>query len=195
MNNDRIDTYFYIFIITIFSLLLFGTVVSSILKKTKPDNETFQKVFIIVRSWWYIATPIIISFLLGAHAVLLLFFFVTCFIAIEFTRYLSDKSMQKPMRFVLIATTLLQYLAILKNWNTAFYAFIPLVAIWVLPLVIFISKNPQNLPRTAALVLGSLLMSYYISHVPAMPLLQHELWQSEHQALLAVLVLIFITET
>ncbi len=178
----------------VYILLSIATIVSIYLAKTKPHNETFSKVKTIVRSWWLIIVPPTIALILGPLAVLILFFVISCFGIREITKNSPLFTNHRPVLFVLQACTVLQYLAIYLGWTTLFYALVPLMLIWVFPVVILLKPDIENFPRLLALVFGSLLVSYYLSHIPALMSLEHSLWTSTDQARLAILILMFTTE-
>lgn len=179
----------------IFILLLIATLSSHWLLRRTPQNPTLQKVKVIVKSWWYIATPVLISFLLGAKALWLLFFTVTCYALVEIIKHSKRfSSLRRPLLGIFIISTALQYAAIYVGSKTIFFTLTPLLFIWIIPALVIFRAEITSFPQLLAAVMGSLLVSYYLSHIPALPLLTKDLWQSEEQALLAILILIFATE-
>lgn len=183
-----------IFVGVTFLLLTLGHLLIAFLNNQNPTNETYKKARVIVKSWWYIATPVLVSFLLGPVALMILFFSVSAYAVIEFTRPSRYEVLRAPLRTLFIVSLVLQYISIYMQWTLAFYAFIPLFFLFALPLMVLWVKNAEGLPRLTALVLGSLLIGYYLSHVPALPLLRPQLWNNQDQAMLAILILIFTTE-
>jgi phosphatidate cytidylyltransferase len=181
--------------VSIFALLVVATFVSFALRKKKPENLTFQKVQAIVRSWWFIATPILVALLIGPLALLALFFLVTCFALYELTKFSELQNIKRSAVSILIATTVLQYLAIYLGTLTLFYSLIPVLVIWILPSLIILRAEVEKLPSLGSLILTGLLVSYYLSHVPALAIMNPSLWHSSDQASLAILLLIFATET
>lgn len=179
----------------IFLLLFVATLVAQFLLKKSPHNHTFQKVQVIVKSWWYIATPILITFFFGNQALLILFFLVTCYGLIEIVTHSQLFSViRKPLIILFSLSTAMQYLTIYLGWKIFFFSLIPILFIWIIPTLIIFRAEIKNLPQLVALVMGSLLVSYYLSHIPALPLLMKNLWEQPEQPLMAILILIFTTE-
>lgn len=179
---------------SILSALAVATVISRWLLKKNPDSHTFHKVKTIIKSWWYIATPVLIALLLGPLYLLGLFYFITCYALTEFVKHSGFKSLHKPLSAIFIFCTTVQYLAIFYQSLTLFYVIIPLMMLWVLPILVILKAEIEQLPRLTALTLCGLLLSYYLAHVPALPQLNPGLWRDREQAMISILLLILMTE-
>lgn len=181
-------------ILAVFGLLAFATVTVFILRKSKPHNETLGKVAIIVKSWWYIATPLLAALYLGPLALMVLFFVVSCFAMREFIKYSRFQTILGPLFALVAVLTVAQYLLLFFKAGSYFYVFIPLSFVWIVPILIILKPEIEELPTLVALVLSALLFTYYLSYVPALPWLGAYLWPSPETPLIALLILVFLTE-
>ena len=67
-------------LITVFGVLFFATAVNYILSLLKPDNQTFKKVKVIIKSWWFITTPFLLALGWQKWGMLILFYVLSVFI-------------------------------------------------------------------------------------------------------------------
>ena len=193
MPGDKMTTV-EICLLSVLGILAFATLLSIFLLKKSPHSETFKKVKVIVKSWWYIALPVLGALYLGPLALMALFYTVTCFGLYEFVKSSRFKDIKWALVGIFVASTSLQYLAIYLHWNILFYSMIPLIFIFALPTLVILRKDTTHLPNLTALLLGGLLISYYLSHIPAVTHLDLDLWKDQEQSIMAVLLLIFTTE-
>lgn len=179
----------------IFTLLIVATLFCRWLLKKNPGNTTLQKAMVIIKSWWYIATPTLICFMIGARALLFLFLAVTCYATVEIIKHSRRfASIRRPLTVLCVAGAALQYLTILMGWKILFFSLTPLLFIWVIPALIIFRAEIENFPQIIAAVMGTMMVSYYLSYIPALPLLAREIWPSQERALVAILILVFATE-
>jgi phosphatidate cytidylyltransferase len=181
--------------VVVFILLLIATLISIFLKTKNPHNQTLQKVFSIVRSWWFLATPALAALILGPIALMVLFFIITCFALVELTKFSKLQGLRNVLLGLFFVITVLQYATIYFGSLDLFYSLILLLAVWIIPILIILRADVKELPNLGALILACLLVIYYLSHVPALSAIRPALWQNQAQASLAILLLIFTTET
>lgn len=180
--------------IAVFVLLLVGTLISKILVSSKNKHETLQKVYTIIKSWWYIATPILLAFNLGPNYLMLFFFFVSSFAIYEFTKFLEFRNFKTPIRIILLIFNLFLYSIIYLNLEVIYYLFPTVILIYLVPILIFSSSDIKNLPRMAALGFGIVFLVFFISHISAFVFFLPLKGMSQEKAILAILLLIFTTE-
>lgn len=181
-------------VLSILTLLAFATIASFVLKKSKPQNETLAKVWVIVRSWWYIAIPFLGALYWGALPLMLLFFVVSCFAMLELIKHSRFATLRRPLFLVVVLVTLVQYSLLFYKVTGFFYVFIPLSLVWVIPLLLIVKPEVAELPRIGSLAIGALLFTYYLSYVPALPWLAGHVWPSHETPYIALLLLVFLTQ-
>lgn len=179
----------------VIALLLFATLISFTLCLLRPHNETFSKVKVIVKSWWLIATPFLAVLYLGPVPLMVLFFVISCFGMREFIRHSRFTDLRRPLTALVIVVTSIQYFLLYSKLSVPFLIFIPLSFIWIIPALLLLKPDVRELPALGALVLGALLFSYYLSYLPALPWIGSTLWPHLDIALVALLVLVFLTES
>ncbi len=182
-------------LLAVVAILTFATVVASILGQMNPENKTLKNVMIIVRSWWLIVIVIGTAMALGKYALLALFFSISLLVLNEYLkRSLYGNGRRRLLFFILASTLVLQYVALVEKWDELFLFLIPIAALSVIPLVIILTHSISNLPLAFGVVVGLMLLNYYLSHIPALVFTQKILWDYDGQSMLAVLILIFFTE-
>src|SRR4051812_44533329 len=86
------------------AILLLATVVVGLLKRKAPQNPTYQKVSVIVRSWWLIAGLFLGALSLGFWGLSAFFYLITLLGIREYLR-LSQLKFKKAIGTALVLTT------------------------------------------------------------------------------------------
>jgi phosphatidate cytidylyltransferase len=175
-------------------ILLFASVVTFVLRRLKPSNETFKKVAVIVRSWWVIIGAVLLGLSWTKWGMIVLFYVLTIFILFE---YLKNSRMEYKnyAKTVLVALTTLQYLALSLESLHYFQVVIPVLCLWILPGLVILRATVVGLELVTSVMLGMALAIYYVSHIPAVTAMAAHLGLTQDQACLAIVVLILITWT
>lgn len=196
-----------IFSYGVFALLSIATALSHFLDSRQhgPDvhldsskndlHPLFLKIKIIIHSWWKILTPFFLALFFGGTALSILFGVGTLFALFELVKNSRHFCSIKYQLLALFSPVIfLQYFAIFMNYRALYMIITPFAFIWIVPILIIFRSEVKLLPQLMILVIGSLLASFYLSHISALVLLNPKLWDSEEDGLLAVLFLVFTTE-
>lgn len=181
------------YIIGVFALLFLCTVLIETFVRLRPARQIFRKVRVIIRSWWWIAGALLIALWTGFWGLTALFYLSTLYIFKEYLKHsrLGFKTIAFWMLAV-IATT--QYAFLIFGYERWFYVFPILAAIWGLPLVIVSRAVVKDLPLAFSSLTGMILLTYFLSYVPALLRFHPDIWTSSDQPAIAVLCLIFLVE-
>jgi phosphatidate cytidylyltransferase len=184
-------TAFQITCILTISLLLSGSIVITLLRFLKPQNETFQKVATIIRSWWFIAGFFLLA-LSWYRWGILIFIGVLSFFAIREYLKVSQVPYKSYLIFALSILCVLQYAALAIGSTALFLSMIPVLCLWIIPGLVIYQAAIENIELVTAVGFGLSLMIYYTSYIPALSALpQLHLTQSE--GTFATLLLILLT--
>lgn len=175
-----------------FAILFTATLVTYLLRALKPQNETFKKVFIIVRSWWIIIGALLLALSWEKWGLLLMFYLLSIFMVIEYIK-VSRVPYKKFITWGLIFLTTIQYAALSSESFHFFQATIPILCLWIVPALIIYKTAIDGLELIFAVVFGLSFTIYYLSHIPALTTLPYRVGMTSDQAVMAVVVLVIIT--
>jgi phosphatidate cytidylyltransferase len=173
------------------SLLTFSSLVAFILIRWKPYNSTFQKVLVIIRSWWAIAGFFLIA--LSWHKWgLIIAMGVISLLAIREYLKVSKIEYKKYFLVVLSLLCVIQYLLLAIQDFILFTSMIPILCLWIVPGLVIFRSTIKDLELVAGVGFGLSLLIYYLSHISALTAFsRHQL--TEGQSTMAVLILILVT--
>lgn len=174
------------------SVLVFATIVTLLLMRTKPKNETFKKVWVIVKSWWIIAVAFLLALSVWKWGMIALFFMLSVGAAVEYIR-VSRVSNKLFIQVALVVLTTLQYLALSLESRYAFMILIPVMCLWFVPTLIIFRATIDDLPIVFSAMFGFSFIIYYLSHIPAITIMSNDLGLGGEQAIMATVVLVFLT--
>lgn len=175
-------------------LLTFATGLVFTLRRGHPENQTLINVTVIIRSWWMMLGILLLALAIGPYGVVALFYFATIVAYREYLKVSRLKEIKRVLFPILVVAMSAQYLALLFEAKTLFFVLIPLLAVWIIPTVIVLSASIHNLAQVFGTTLGLMLIGYYLSYVPAMGLILPGSKEHPEQALLAIVVLLLLTE-
>jgi phosphatidate cytidylyltransferase len=175
-----------------FAILFTASAVTLILRKLKPHNETFRKVFIIVRSWWIIIGTLLLALSWEKWGLLLLFYVLSIFMVIEYIK-VSRVPYKKFITWSLIALSTMQYAALSLESYHFFQATIPILCLWIIPALIILKTAIEGLELIFAVIFGLSFTIYYLSHIPALTTMPYRVGMTSDQAVMGVVVLVIIT--
>lgn len=174
-----------------FAILLTASIVTFVMRKLKPQNETFKKVAVIVRSWWIILGTLLLA-LSWKWGLWLLFYVLSVFLVIEYIK-VSRVPYKKFIQFSLIALSTVQYAAIFFESFHFFQATIPILCLWIIPGLIIFRAAIAELELIFAVTFGLSFIIYYLSHLPAMVMMPYRTGLSADQAVMGVVLLVLLT--
>jgi phosphatidate cytidylyltransferase len=177
-----------------YGLLFFASLITRAVLFSNPKSETFNKVWVITKSWWLIVTFLIGVFALAPLGLLIGFGFLSILAAREYFRHSRLNGYRKILLGVLVAFIVIQYIAFgLLRFDI--FQILPLLFILVnFPLFIVLSGEIKKLPQIFSSLAGPLLFFHFLAYLPGLYLLGVHGWKNESQALLAVFLVIFLTE-
>lgn len=184
-------TAFQFAIVLSLTLLSVGSLAIFFLKKINPQNLTFKKVAVIIRSWWLIVGTFLLALNWFKWGIILLMFFISI---VAIREYLLQSKIEYK-KYLLISLSVLcglQYLAISFGNTHVFMAMIPVFCLWLIPGLVIFRATIKDLPLVAAVGFGLSLMIYYLSHIAALSAFS-QLNFSQDLATMSVLVLVLIT--
>lgn len=185
------NQYQYI-LITVFGVLFFATTVNYILSLLKPDNQTFKKVKVIIKSWWLITTPFLLALGWQKWGMLILFYVLSVFILFEYFKITKVKYKRYGLISLLILSTL-HYLTIAFNAYYLFLILIPVSCLWLVPGLVIFRATISDLELVFSVFFGNAFIIYYLSHIPALVAMPENVGLSADQAALGLVVLLFLT--
>jgi phosphatidate cytidylyltransferase len=160
--------------------------------RLKPASETFRKVWVIVKSWWIIAGAFLLAMSWWKWGLLLLFYGLSVAAAFEYIR-VSRVPYKLYLQVSLILLASVQYLALAYESRYLFQILIPVMCLWLVPALIIFRATIQDLPLVFSAAFGFSFIIYYLSHIPALTVMSNDLGLSGDQAMMATLVLVFLT--
>jgi phosphatidate cytidylyltransferase len=178
--------------IFVFGCLTAATVVNLTLLKLNPSNPTFAKVKTIISTWWLMIGAIFLAASFGAVSFTAFFFLLTLFGLREYYKHSRLLEWKRSLFAILVCLTVIQYATIAFTQETLFYALVPIMVGWAIPLFVIFSKDLDNLALIFASLLAPTLIVYYLSHVSAMMVFIPHLPAEE--AVIAVLLALFLSE-
>ena len=87
--------------------------------RSKPSNQTFKKVWVIVKSWWIIAAAFLLALSVWKWGMIALFYMLSVGAAVEYIR-MSRVSNKPFIQGSLVVLATLQYLALSLESRYAF---------------------------------------------------------------------------
>lgn len=185
-------TQFYWICVAIGSILSVASSAIFILLRWKPENETYKKVKVIIRSWWIIATPFLLALMWPKWGMLLLFYVLSVLILFEYFKV--SKVQYKTYGLVsLIVLSSLQYLTLCFETYSLFLICIPILCIWLVPGLVIFRATIVDLELVFSVFFGNAFVIYYLSHTPALTAMPDKLGLTYEQATMGLVVLMVLT--
>lgn len=179
----------------VFGALLLGSVVGQILAR-RVRSERGQRITANlnarVNAWWLMAGVFVVSILLGGITTVVLFG-VSSFLAFrEFiTLTPTHRGDHRALFWAFFFFVPLQYTLVAAEWYGLFAIFIPVYGYLLIPARIALAGDPVDyLTRTSKIQWGLMVCVYFLSHVPAVLMLDIPTFQGRNAALLFYLILV-----
>ncbi len=139
------------------------------LRSGAKPNPVVDNLSARIKAWWVMVIILAGAFFLGAHAVILLFAFISFAALREFITLTPTRKADHVAVFLSFFVVLpMQYWLIWTDWYGFFSVLIPVYAFLVLPIAAVLGGDPKDfLTRTAQTQWGVMICVYCISHVPA----------------------------
>ncbi len=191
MNDPAMQTLLGI----VFGALVVGTIVAMIMSR-RATSERLQKLAANLnqrmRAWWIMASIFVVSILLGGKLTIVLFG-LTAFLAFrEFvTLTPTRRGDHRALFWAFFIIIPLQFVLVASNWYGLFAIFIPVYAYIFIPVRIALAGESENyLERTSKIQWGLMICVYFVSHVPALMMLDIRDFEGRNASLLFFFILI-----
>jgi phosphatidate cytidylyltransferase len=187
-------TFIIIAAITI-GILAFASTLTLILKKWKPENETYKKVWIIIKTWWVIAAFLLLTVGLAPWGLIVGFAFLSILAAQEYYKHSRLVESKKLLSIILTVFVILQYGALAFEKFRLFQSLPILMVIVCLPPLAIFTDGLKRMPDLVASLVGPIVAFHCLACLPALFLVvNRSSWGGDSSALLAVFILILLTE-
>ena len=135
---------------------------------------------------------LLLSYLLGGNATIILFGFISLFALREFITLAPTRRGDHNALFIAFFILIpLQYVLIGTHWYSMFTLLIPVYAFLLLPAIAVLSQDTEGfLERTAKIQWGVMICIFCISHAPALLMLELEGFAGQNALLLFYLVFV-----
>jgi len=188
------QTFLSIVSISVGVLLLASLITRALMLKYR-SSEGLAKVWVIVKSWWLIVAFLLLAVGTAPLGLIIGFAMISILGTIEYYRHSRLESLRQKMAAILIAFNLLQY-ALLATKSFSIFFVMPMVTILIcLPAVVIISADIKRLPEIVSSLVGPILTFHFLACLPATYLWIESSWGNQESAMLAVFLLILLTES
>ncbi len=125
-----LDPAFISIAVSTLSLITLATLIGSYLCLKKPDNPTFKKVMVIIKSWWWIIGFVLLCLGFAPYGLIFGFALISVIAIFEFEKHVRVVSVKYMVVTLVVMAILLQYTALYHSRWDAFFA-IPLLFIYL----------------------------------------------------------------
>jgi len=155
-------------VLVVVAILSLATIVNLILKKVKKNSPAFNKISIIIKSWWIIAATVLISGFFGRYGFLALFIVIILLVLKEFFPGKATEYLKKYLQlFSIIYTAALAYFIHTGNFDL-FAAFPFIFALCTVPFLLLFKDTIGFLPQIMASYFGILFIIQCLLYLPAL---------------------------
>lgn len=179
----------------ILSALVVASLIGLVLdiRVTDPDRRgTIQNLNARTKAWWLMCIVFAAATTLGQIGSTLLFFFCSLLALREYLTLSETKRADHRTLFWIFFVTLpIQYYLVYIKWYGLFCIFIPVYGFLLVAIRIVIGGDYESfLARTATVQWGTMVCIYFVSHVPALLMLQISGLDGHNARLLLFLALV-----
>ncbi|MGE3180459.1 MAG: phosphatidate cytidylyltransferase [Phycisphaerae bacterium] len=173
-------------------LLLASVIVSVKARRAGAPTAGLTNLRERVNSWWIMAAVLGIAALLGHTGTIILFAIISFLAYREFiTLTPTRRGYHRALFWAFFVVIPMQYWLIHTIWYGLFIIFIPVYAFTLVPFRIVLAGDTERfLERSAKIQWGLLTCVYFISHIPALLLLEIDGYENQNVKLLLFLVLV-----
>ncbi|EKD28884.1 MAG: hypothetical protein ACD_79C00174G0003 [uncultured bacterium] len=151
--------------IVIASVLIFSTILISILKVTKPQGK-WDEISARITSWWIMASFFFGAIIFNQKISLIFFAFLSFWSLKEYFTILDTRREDHMAIFWAFIAIPIQYYWVLTSWYGMFIIFIPVYMFLFFPLRLVLAKEPKGfLLSTSRIHWGIMAFVFCISHM------------------------------
>ncbi len=176
------------------ALLVISSVITAILKLRAGDkpNPVIANLTARVKAWWVMVLLFTVALLTGGVGSVILFALVSFFALREFATLAPTRpGDHRTLFWAFFLVVPIQYFLVWLHWYGLFAIFIPVFAFVLLPIRSATAGDCEHfLERTATVQWGLMVCVYFVSHVPALLMLNLPGYVGQNGKLLLFLVLV-----
>jgi len=181
-------------VMVVCGILGFATVVNFILSIKNKNSPVFNKIKIIIKSWWIIAATILFAGFFGKYGFLFVFIFIITFVLMEFFHGKTIAPVKKYLQVMsAIYTALLAYFIHVGNFDL-FSSFPFIFLICSLPLLLFIKGTVDYFPKLLASYVGILFIIHCVLYLPALVFVGPKFFGDYNKAILLFFLAVGLTQ-
>lgn len=179
----------------IFTLLVLASAITAWLKQRQPAGTSASLVANLharVKAWWVMFALFGVALATGGAGSVVLFAAVSFFALREFITLTPTRAGDhRTLFWAFFVVVPIQYLLVWMQWYGLFAIFIPVYAFVLLPIrSAAVGDCERFLERTAKVQWGLMVCVYFVSHVPALLMLQIPGFERQNAKLLLFFVLV-----
>ena len=179
----------------ILAVLLISSIIGFVLslRVTTPQaKHTTKNLNDRIKAWWVMCFVFAAATLLGRIGSTLLFTFCSLLALREYmTLAATKRADHRTLFWVFFVTLPVQYYLVYIDWYGMFSIFIPVYGFLLIAVRIVISADYENfLARTATVQWGTMVCIYFVSHVPALLMLNIPGFEGHNARLLLFLAVV-----
>ncbi len=181
-------------IVGIFALLVVSTVVTVLLRVTRPGQD-WTRLRQRIHTWWILATAFCLA-IIASRATSIVFFAFASFLALkEFLSLIPTRRVDRRVLFWAYLAIPIQYFWVYTEWYGMFIVFIPVYMFLLLPArMISIGQTEGFLRAAGTLHWGLMTMVFCLSHAAFLLILRLEDGPREYPGPGLVLYLVVLTQ-
>jgi len=190
-----IDSSMQILLGIVFGALVSGTVTGELLIR-RAHSEAMSRLALNLndrmRAWWIMVSVFVVSILVGGIATIVLFG-VSSFLAFrEFvTLTPTRRGDHRALFWAFFIIIPIQFTLVAVKWYGMFAVFIPVYAFMFIPARIAVAGEAANyLERTSKIQWGLMVCVFFISHVPALMMLEIPHYEGRNANLLFFFIMV-----
>ncbi|MCX6955151.1 MAG: phosphatidate cytidylyltransferase [Verrucomicrobia bacterium] len=179
----------------IVALLALSSLITALLKARQPAGKTSPVIANLdarVRAWWVMVTIFSVALFTGGLGSVILFGLTSFFALREFVTLTPTRAADhRALFWAFFIVVPLQYLLVAQQWYGAFAIFIPVYVFLFIPIRCAFGGDAQHfLERTAKIQWALMVCVYFVSHVPALLMLEIPGFAGANARLVLFLVLV-----
>lgn len=165
MRYSSIPYELVVVIAGIFVTLVLASLVTFILKKSKP-SEDFTELTLRIKSWWMMAAVFTFAIIINRNISLIFLAFLSFLALKEFYSLIPTRRADRRVLFWAYLSIPVQFFWIYIGWYGMFIIFIPVYMFLLLPIqMILIGENRGFLNSVGSIHWGLMLMVFGLSHL------------------------------
>ncbi len=165
MRYSSIPYELVVVIAGIFVTLVLASLVTFILKKSKP-SEDFTELTLRIKSWWMMAAVFTFAIIINRNISLIFLAFLSFLALKEFYSLIPTRRADRRVLFWAYLSIPVQFFWIYIGWYGMFIIFIPVYMFLLLPIqMILIGENKGFLNSVGSIHWGLMLMVFGLSHL------------------------------